>query len=471
MNRTTLFLSLAGALALLAVVLGRPFLPSSGGGGGDGIADLTHSSGGNGSLKLHGRLSHPFVTPDQRDLFLTVDVNGAEVPGEARRPVNLALVIDRSGSMAGEKLERAKEAARHLVRQLRDGDSLAVVHYGSDVQSLGALKGTAVNRERMLAYIDRITDDGGTNIGAGLSTGQRELRRFQPEYDVNRIILISDGQPTEGLTEPDALTQLVRQIRAERFNVSSIGVGTDFNEDLMQSFAEYGAGAYGYLRDSSQLAEIFQQDLQQAGKMVARDVQLRFELPKGVELDEVLGYRFEKRGSSVSVPLTDFSAGQTERVVVQLRITPAAPGGSFDVAGLRLDYQDLLANKAAAEEATLASMVTEKKEEVLARQDKEATVFATRAVTSMNMKRAATSLSEGRRDEAVRYLERNAAHLDAAAQVAGEAAIADDRTTQAEQLQEMRTAAAPEEIQHATKKAKIQALKGTGRMGSTYFRK
>ena len=78
--------------------------------------------------------------------------------------------------------------------------------------------------------------------------------------------------------------------------MSAIGVGTDFNEDLMQAFAEYGAGAYGFLEDAGQLATLFQKDLQQAATQVARNVELSFELPEGVTLGEVLGYRAHQAG-------------------------------------------------------------------------------------------------------------------------------------------------------------------------------
>src|SRR5207302_7004873 len=117
---------------------------------------------------------------------------------------------------------------------------------------------------------------GGTNIGAGLTTARDLMLAQLSEYKVNRMILISDGQPTEGVTDAASITQLAADIRKAGVSVSAIGVGTDFNEDLMQSIAEMGTGAYGYLNDASQLATIFQKDLAQATTTVARNVTLTF---------------------------------------------------------------------------------------------------------------------------------------------------------------------------------------------------
>ena len=112
------------------------------------------------------------------------------------------------------------------------------------------LPATPGNRERMLQYVDGIWDEGGTNIGAGLSAGRFQLSTAQGQYGVNRLILMSDGQPTEGITDDEGLTRQAQELRAAGVTLSAIGVGTDFNEDLMQAFAEYGAGAYGFLEDA-----------------------------------------------------------------------------------------------------------------------------------------------------------------------------------------------------------------------------
>lgn len=480
MNRTVTFLSLAGGLALMALVLATPEPTSAATTGPNAPKPIIKTTpvdplppvpvtSSDGSLRMQGRLSHPVVAVGQSDIFMTVDVTGVTVEGSERAAVNLALVIDRSGSMADEdKIGHAKRAARQLVAQLREGDRLAIVHYGSDVRFLGSLHATAENKQRMLRYINQIEDDGGTNIGAGLQSGRAQLTPHLGEFKVNRLILLSDGQPTEGVTSQSGLLSISRGIRQSGVTVSSIGLGSDFNENVMQGIAENGAGAYGYLSDATKLAGIFAKDLQQAGTTVARNVELSFQLPDGVELADVLGYRFSQAGRSVRVTLPDFSASQAERVVAKLRVRSSVAGQSVDVAKLDLQYTDTLAEKAASSKALLAAMVTEKREEVALRRDKEATVYASRAMAAKNLERAADQLAQGNRERAQELMDENKAVFSEAAVVAGPAAMAPD-VAQMEQTEAGLMGAKSDEVRnHEVKAAKAKALKGFGRMGSTY---
>ena len=111
-----------------------------------------------GSIKMEARLSHPYIGTGSSDVFATIDLTGVQVPGATRSPVNVALVIDRSGSMAGEKLAQAKQAARKLVEQLGEQDRIAIVHFGSEVRRFEGTWATPSNKERMLSYIDGIYD-------------------------------------------------------------------------------------------------------------------------------------------------------------------------------------------------------------------------------------------------------------------------------------------------------------------------
>jgi Ca-activated chloride channel family protein len=418
---------------------------------------------------MQARLSHPYIASGQSDLFVTADLKGVDVPGSQRAPVNLAVLIDRSGSMSGQKLQDAKTAARHLVNQLQDTDRLAIIHYGSDVRTFPSTEATPSNRDRMLRYIDNIFDEGGTNIGDGLSAGRDQLLGALHAFKVNRIVLISDGQPTEGMTDPSDLRNVVREIRSNGVSVSAIGVGTDFNEDLMQSFAEIGAGSYAYLRDASQLATIFQRDLQHASTLIARNVQLTFELPSGVELGEVLGYRANRSGQAVMVDLPDFSAGQMERVVVRLVVRAGDVGRAIDVSALKLGYQDLLKGDTAAQaDIRLSAMVTAKQEEVAAHQDREATVNATRAQSAANTYEAAESLKRGDRARAVQLIQANQAMFDKAGVVAGPAAVQADQAEQKAMLDDIQAAQSDEEVQHQVKASKRKALIDYGKITSTY---
>ncbi|MEW5737899.1 MAG: VWA domain-containing protein [Myxococcota bacterium] len=480
MNRTTAYLGTAAALLLVAVIVGLP--------------RLSHSptpppppapapapqpvpapkppepSAHPGSLSLTGRLSHPYVVPGTSDVFASLEVTAVEVPGSTRAPVNLALVIDRSGSMSGVKIEQARRAALRLVDQLNEQDRLAIIHYGSDVRALGGLFATEDNKARMRRYIHSIQDEGGTNIGEGLWAGKNHLAAAMSDFRVNRLLLLSDGQPTVGITSAAGLANTVAKIRASGVSVTSLGVGADFNEDLMQRLADVGGGSYGFIADASAMASIFEKDLKQAGTMVARGVTLSFTLPEGIAFRDVFGRPTSQSGRTVTVSLPDFSAGQVEKLVVHLNATPSVTTGSIDVAAFKLDYTDLLTGSQADARLALAAMVTQDATLAQAKRDKSAVVDATKARAAVNYKKAADAITRGDFDSARRSLDENNQYFFDAEAIAGAGALAEERqNNQAVYgLSTSAPTASPAARSEAVKQMKVQSLKSGGRGESVY---
>ena len=475
MNRTGIFLAVAGLLALVAVVAGVPrggSMPTP-----VGPVVVTpppvNTNTSNGSLSLSTRVSHPFVGLGASEVFVTADVTGVNLPQAQRAPVNLALVIDRSGSMSGFKLTQAKQAAQHLVAQLTPADRLSIVHYGSDVKAFNGLAGTPANKTVLLKYIEGIWDDGGTNIADGLTAGRDQLLAMKSDFKVNRLILISDGQPTEGITDASQLSQVVRDIRSTGISVSSIGVGSDFNEELMEAFAELGGGAYAYLQDAAQLSNIFQKDLNAATTQVARGVTLTFRVPAGTQFEQLLGYKIAARSSMgndevISVSMPDFAAGQVERVVVQLRVTGNTSGQTIDVTQTSLDYTDLLASRAVTTETALRAQVSDKAEVVLTNRDKDAMVFAARARAGVNTQNAVEALKQGDRGKAEQLMQQNAVFFEEAASSAGVGAVEGDQKEAAALFDGMKAARDDAQINEYSKDARKKARVNYGLMGSTY---
>lgn len=481
MNRTTAYLGTAATLFLVAVVVGLPRmthapapppLPALPPPVPVPIAPVKapEPSARPGSLSMTGRLSHPYIVPGTSDVFATLEVTAVHVPGSVRAPVNLALVIDRSGSMSGVKIEHARRAALHLVDLLNEHDRLAIVHYGSDVRALGGLFATEDNKARMKRFIRSIQDAGGTNIGGGLWAGKNHLESARSSFRVNRLLLLSDGQPTVGITSTSGLANLVANIRASGVSVTALGVGADFNEDLMQRLADVGGGSYGFISDASAMARLFEKDLEQAGTMVARGVTLSLKLPEGVTFREVYGRPVWQSGRTVTVSMPDFAAGQVEKLVVHLSATPSVTSGNVDVAAFTLDYTDLLTDSAAGARLALAAMVTQDTTLARAQRDKAAVVEATKARAAVNYRKAADAIERGDFEGARRSLEENDASFFDAEQVAGQGALADERRTNEAVfgLSAAAPAASPEKRSEAVKQMKVQSLKSGGRGASVY---
>ncbi|MBL9039475.1 MAG: VWA domain-containing protein [Archangium sp.] len=456
MSRTAIFLLGAFGLVVLALLLGKP----------SGAVAPVHVEA---PLKLTARVSHPLVPVGTTEVFVTADVRAADASTPSRGAVNLALVIDRSGSMAGFKLEHAKAAAKRLVELLTPADRLAIVQYGSDVKVMSGVLATTANKQRLSAYIDSIYDDGGTNLAAGLVEGAAQLRAAGPGFAVSRVILISDGQPTEGVTDTEALLKLARGARGQGQSLSSIGVGDDFNETLMEGLAELGGGAYAFLSDASELSNVFQRDLHAASTQVARAVTVSFYVPPGVRFNGVLGHRdVTTSGANVTVSLPDFAAGQAERVVAHFTVTAEAAGETVSLGQIALEAFDARSGAALRDNAVLAVESSGRADDIFARRDKEATVFATRALAGVNLQAAAEAARNGDRGKAEQLMRANAQMFEEAANVAGAPAVEADLRSQRALHDKLDSAADDAAFNAYSKEARSKARVDFGLMGSTY---
>ncbi|WP_309890214.1 VWA domain-containing protein [Archangium sp.] len=410
MNRTKMLLATAGLLALAAAVVGLPRqkdtshtvarpdeVPGAG-------VVLPPVSARDGVLSLEGKLSGAWLMAGPSEAFAALTVRADTLQKQRRVPVNLALVIDRSGSMRGQKLLDATRAARLLLERLGPEDRLALVHYGTDVSVLPSQLVTAEARARMADFIDAIQDEGATNISGGLEAAASELRPYTEAFRVSRIILLSDGQPTAGVTEPGELQRVAGSLRGTGLTVSGLGVGDDFNERLMQGIAEQGGGFYGYIQDSERLAEIFRRELEQAAGTVARAVELRLELPEGVLDAEVMGMTARREGNTLVVPLYDLAGGQEAQVVVKLTLSLESTEAPRGVLTARLGYFEVESALAKRVDLALTARVTDDETLVRANLDKDVRAHANRALGARELQAAAEEMKRGNRDRALGML-------------------------------------------------------------------
>lgn len=411
MNTTHVILVAAGAVCALA------FLPS--GRTGPAVAPeparvvssqpstaLSVRSDADGSLAMEARLASRWAANAGAANYLTVDLRAKELPQVSRSPVSMAVVIDRSGSMRGEKLEQAKEAARQLVGQLSENDRLAVVHYGSDVRHSESLPGTESGKAALRAFIDEIYSDGGTNISQALQEAARVLEASARDERPRRLTLISDGRPTEGEPDHQALAWITGAIRKGGVTVSALGVGSDFDELLMRRLVEEGGGFYGFIEDASRLSEVFRSELGNGARLVAREAELFIDTPQGVEIAEVLGRTVTKVGSStVRVGLPDFSAGLSAKVIVRFTVALEEGESPQRLVELRLRHRDLQKEAIVESKLALSAPVTHDASLALSSADPEILRHAARAELAKQAQLAAVHVRAGRREEAARSLE------------------------------------------------------------------
>lgn len=286
-----------------------------------------------GALRMTTQLDRRYLPEGGGgEAYLQIDLAADADPSARRRvPVNAVLVLDRSGSMTGPKLDRARDAARALVQALGNDDRLAIVEFSSDASVLfpsSAL--TPQARVQVLAAIESLQATGGTNLSSAFDLAAPELLRGHAGGRVDKVFLASDGQANEGISDRAGLLRLARRDFAGA-TLSTFGMGEDYDEDLMTAFAAQNGGRARYIASPEVLPGAFRDELSRAAAAVARNVRLQIE---GATVERVLGY--EAESGWVRVP--DFAAGEERRVLVKLRVPPGR--GLAELARVTLKFDD-----------------------------------------------------------------------------------------------------------------------------------
>jgi Ca-activated chloride channel family protein len=273
------------------------------------------------------------------ELFVAVDVVAREAEVTTRPPMSVAIVIDHSGSMQGEKMARARDAARGLVERLGERDRVALVQYDDTADLLVPATVTdEAGKRRLTAAIDSIQDAGGTNLHDGLMLGRDQILQTMTPGHVNRVILLSDGNANVGITNVATLARIAGAAAERGVRITTVGLGIDYNEDLMEAVAENGRGQYYYVKDAGSLDAVFAGELRAIQATVATAAELRLEPAcAGVEIAEVFGYVTRREGHAVIVPLADVAGGDKRKVVARLRVPTGSPGAA-GVLGARLSF-------------------------------------------------------------------------------------------------------------------------------------
>ncbi|WP_426756280.1 vWA domain-containing protein [Myxococcus sp. Y35] len=478
MNRSLLLVAATGALAVGALLLGKPPQPPEP--PPPAVTDTSHtvrrpedppavytlplvsSAPEGGAVSMSGKLSGGYVQTGPSEAFAWLELKARAPESGQRVPVNLALVLDRSGSMGGQKLNDARRAAMELVQRLTPEDRLAFIDYGTDVKVHHSQKMTPEARAELLSLIAALRDDGSTNISGALAAAADTLRPHMREYRVSRAILLSDGQPTTGLTRDTDLFDQVRRLRADGITVSALGVGLDYQELLMRGMAEQGGGFSGFIDDSSRLAEVFSRELDQATSTVARLVELRLDVPPEVQDLEVMGMASFREGNVLKVPLYDLAGSQSVRVVAKLSLKTDQRAGTLALLKARLHYVDVARDMPTETALELTAQVTDDVARVRAHLDKDVRVHATRALGTQQMVAAAEEMKRGNKAKARSLLDNARSIFGTSADaLAGE--LADVRTSQAA----LAGAASVEEAQAESRNLLKKSIKNFGQ-NNTY---
>jgi len=209
------------------------------------------------------------TTQNAHQVAVLVTLTG-EAPAR-RAPINVALVLDRSGSMSGEPLRAAREAAQRFAGFLGADDRLAVVAFDDEARTV--FGPAPAGDPSALEAIRRIGPGGSTNLSGGWLMGQRHVQA-RPVDGTNRVVLLTDGQANVGVTEPARLEGLATDSAARRVSTTCIGFGPQFNEDLLRAMAQGGRGNFWYVENTEQMAGIFGEEIEGLVTLLAQNVEI-----------------------------------------------------------------------------------------------------------------------------------------------------------------------------------------------------
>lgn len=288
---------------------------------------------------INGREATMANGPAREQFLLELTSGGGSPLGfggpAVRTPMNLCLVIDRSGSMEGPPLEYVKQACSHVVDLLTPNDVLSIVTFEETVDVLMPPQ-RVVSKEPIKAGIQRLMPGNTTDLYGGMSLGAQQLAQTADPGRATRMIVLSDGDPTTGIKDFASLVNQAGDIKTRGITVTFLGFGPDYNEELLAGMAKKAGGNYYFIPQPQMIPDIFRTELEKLMTVTAKNLKLSVKLSRWVNMRGPV----QATDGEVEVPLADIERGTTIQQVFDLEF-PNHPLGWYRVASGRLTYDDL----------------------------------------------------------------------------------------------------------------------------------
>jgi Ca-activated chloride channel family protein len=271
--------------------------------------------------------------------FLLLELKGDAEIRANRAPMNISLVLDRSGSMSGAPLVYSKKACQFVTEQMGQEDTLSLVVFDDEVQTVFAPQ-KVTHKDLMKKHIEAIESGGSTNLSGGMLQGIQYNVQTKKEGSINRVILLSDGHANEGITDSAKLQSIVKEFRHTGIGLSTMGVGDGFDEELMEGIADAGGGNFYFIEKPEDIPGIFSKELDGLLSVVAQNIRLTIKPSSQAEITHIYGYKAEDGEQGLSLNLGDVYDQEIKSVLIELAFHPQK-AGKHEAAHLRWEYVDV----------------------------------------------------------------------------------------------------------------------------------
>jgi Ca-activated chloride channel family protein len=359
-------------------------------------------------IALEARLAQPVMkSGETQQNFLRIGLNGCEPKrNDSRNPVNVAFVIDRSGSMAGARIAQARDAAIMAINRLDANDIASVVIFDDKVDVLVPARQV----DDHAAFTDRIRQigvRGNTAIHDGVLEGASEVRKFKDQRRLNRVVLLSDGQANVGPRRPEDFASLGRALLGEGISVSTIGLGLDYNEDLMLQLARAGDGNHAFASAPDDLIQIFNREFDDVLAACAQTVSIDVELRPGVKVVRALSREGNVAGERATFTLNQVYAATEHYVLLELEFEGKAAGDDQDMGRVHVAYTVPETGARQAVDAPIRGRFSAAAAEVKAGRDQAVMTAVVEQTARERAQQAVKLRDQGQHAEAARLFQQN----------------------------------------------------------------
>ncbi|CAD0224252.1 conserved hypothetical protein [Planktothrix agardhii] len=295
-------------------------------------------------IQVNYSLSHSLIaTNTGTAVDLILNFNGEKTENSSpRRRLNLSLVIDRSGSMAGQPLQYAIKAAQKLVESLTAQDIISIVIYDDQADVILAPR-LVTDKADICAKLNQIQAGGCTNLSAGWLLGCEQVKSHLNTEYLNRVLLLTDGEANLGITDPQILTKTAQKQAEQGIITTTLGFGTYFNEDLLIAMADAAGGRFYFVQSPDDVADVFRIELESLTSVVAQNLTVKLQPEGSIELREILNnYRTNSIDNGLEVFVGDVYEVEAKQLALQLIIPPQNQLGQLTLLQLNYKYQTIV---------------------------------------------------------------------------------------------------------------------------------